>query len=945
MVIQKSPPKNGIIEGSGKSPARLSSMPGMTRNWKAPETMEPEYTTQLQHILERMTVGAAILDCTTLRVLYANSYLVSLFPVSWRASGLVGKQASELLSADIYQLAAPLFRQVCRDRQKISLPEIPYEGFLETRGRTYWHISLELAPPVPTRLETPTLLIMLEDVTSSVRARLQLEAIHHISAAIAGQSPLNDVLDRILLAMQDLVGSKRCAVLLIDAEEDEAAVERVYQERGDTSKLLAISRPTQVVTIAAQQGLYKGAENWRPRVSERLLLGQVLRKRQALVVTDTSTLPEIEFPTLDDNGSPRRPGSVVSVPILETLPDGIPGAILGTIEVYHRRARGLPDEEVALLERFAPQAGLAIQNARLFVRIKHLARVARQQAHQLENVMRAIPDGVIIYDAEWRLLEINHTARRLLGWSDHDIGLHISQAIAHSKASFAQNSPQISALIADLEQQQQTRYRSVDEFEMVGADGHTYTMRRSKAPIRDEIGQTFAYVVVYHDVTEQAAARKQIEAQVRARTAELAQRNVDLQEAQSVLRLYTDRLQLLLERLPAGVMLIALDNQQIGLTNNQARQLLQRMDVPLPEFAANGGTTGQPLPDATGVQIEELLRTVPMYDTTGAIVPYEKQPLYQALHRNEASEAEFFTWQPDGQILNLLVNAAPLPASDGIAINIVLVWQDITWIKALERAREHFFTTMAHELKTPLANIRAHLSALQAPDMAWSPDQQLDFLLTADEQVERLVGMINHFLDASRVEAGVLRPDREPILLAEMFEDVQERLEALIASSQRRLEIHVSETLPAVQADYELIMSVLINLLSNAFRYAPVGDAVHLEASLKVEQGQPQGVTLRVIDHGPGIPPERQAALFTRFSTFAAARRPVADSDNQSATQGQEKRRGQDRWSPATGLGLYISKGIIEAHGSILELQSTPGKGTTFAFTLALASSARSESG
>ena len=903
--------------------------------------MEPENTTQLQHILERMTVGVAILDCASLRVLYANPYLISFYPEPWRTLGLQGRLASEILPADVYQLARPFFQRVCAGEPKVRLTEVPYEGSLETRGRTYWNISLELAPTSASTAGERALLVMLEDVTTSVRARLQLEAIRHISAAIAGQSPLHDVLDRILLAMRELVGSRRCAVLLIGAEEDEAAAERAYHENADTQELLAISRQTTpVVRIAAQQGLYAGAEDWHPRVSERLLLGKVLRSRQALVVPDTSTMPEVEFPVLDDNGRPLRPGSAISVPILETPPEGVPGAVLGTIEIYHRRARGLPKEEVELLEQFAPQAGLAIQNARLIQRIKHLARVARQQAHQLENVMRAIPDGVIIYDAEWRLLEINHTARKLLGWSNEDIALHIKEAIARSKARFPGNSPQVADLIADLEKP--SEYYSVDEFEMIGADGKSYTMRRSKAPIRDEMGHIFAYVVVYHDVTEQAAARKQIEEEVKARTAELAQRNAILQEAQTALRLYNDRLQLLLERLPAGVMLISLEDQQIGLMNNQASQLLQRMGVQLPAPQAGGIIPQRARPDATGMNIEELLRGIIMYNAAGAVVPFEEQPLYRALHRLEASETEFSTLRPDGEILNLLVSAAPLLASDGTAVNVILVWQDITWIKALERAREDFFTTMAHELKTPLANIRAHLSALQIRDMSWPLEEQLEFLRTADEQVERLVGMINHFLDASRVEAGALRPELEPILLPEMFEDLQDRLEALIASSQRCLEISAPEKLPAVLADYELIMSVLINLLSNAFRYAPVGDTVRLKAELQWVNGQPRGVTLSVIDHGPGIAPERQSELFTRFSTFAQARRPDPARPGQMAQEGVERRR-DGRWSAATGLGLYISKGIVEAHGSTLELRSVPGEGTTFAFTLALASPGRPE--
>ena len=149
-------------------------------------------------------------------------------------------------------------------------------------------------------------------------------------------------------------------------------------------------------------------------MSEQLLLGHAMRERRTLVITDTRMMPEMNLPLLDDGGTPRRPGSVLCIPIFEPPDKGRPGEsmmstgfkeaagqgrVLGTIEVYHRRARNFPTEEVELLGQFAQQAGLAIQNARLFLSIDHLAQVAREQAHQRENVMQAIPDGVIIYDA------------------------------------------------------------------------------------------------------------------------------------------------------------------------------------------------------------------------------------------------------------------------------------------------------------------------------------------------------------------------------------------------------------------------------------------------------------------------------------------------------------------------------------------------------------------
>ncbi len=896
-------------------------------------------------------------DSDGLRLRYANPYLLSLLEQSQHSPSVIGRSLDQIIPEDLLRLALPLLQHVCSTGQRLNWSDIPYEGFLSTRGRTYWRVAIERSevPESPSpgeRRETnDTLLVTIEDVTELARSRLYVNAIDSITTAIVGPYALPLVLERILQAVQDMVGSTRCAILLIDDWESGVGAQFIapfrghadVHSRGDPlwSPGGAQTETPSTVTIAAQKGVHLRSQDWHPQLSELLLLGHVARDRSTLVIADTNTIPEMKLPLLDDGGIPRRPGSVLCIPIFEPtsdrrehvgdainrVPTDTQGFVLGTIEVYHRRARGFPHEEVELLEQFAQQAGLAIQNARLFIRINQLARDANRNLRQREYIMQAIPDGVIIYDSRWRVAEVNQTMRTLLGWSNDVIGLHITEALARSTAHFSQDYKSLANFVLELDRR--VAEKQVDEVKIIGADGKPYTLSRSYAPIHDELGDVFASVVIYHDMTEQVAARERIEDEVIHRTAELAQRNAALELAKAAQDLASARMQLLLERLPSGVILIAADDRSISIINHQAAQILQSLGLPIEPLDDLDAATR----NAAGKNAETLFLMVTAYGPSGSLVPYYERPLALALDKGEATVAELHSIQPDGQAIYLLVSAAPLRASDGAISSTILVLHEITKLKTLERAREDFFTTMAHELKTPLANIRAHVSALLAEDLQWSQEAQRDFLQSADEQVERLVGMINHFLDASRVEAGALRLEIEPILLPEMLEDLEERLEALIAGSGRQLEIKTQSNIPAVMADYELIMSVLTNLLSNAFRYAPEGDTVLLEANpvYAPDDTFPTGVELRVTDRGPGMSLEQQAALFTRFSTFAAMSRPDIDRPGQPAA---ERRRGSARWSPATGLGLYISRGIIEAHGSKLMLQSSPGEGASFSFTL-----------
>ena len=416
---------------------------------------------------------------------------------------------------------------------------------------------------------------------------------------------------------------------------------------------------------------------------------------------------------------------------------------------------------------------------------------------------------------------------------------------------------------------------------------------------------------------------------------QIEQRDQALQDAKAEEELTYARLSLLLERLPTGIILVAAENAAITFINHRALEMLEQLGAFIELFNDPEDAFIQII----GKNCEELLRNIPAYNASGAPIPYEEHPVHRALAHGQTVETELQMTRKDGQAIHLLINTAPLSTPDGTITSVILVLQEITRIKTLERAREDFFTTMAHELKTPLANIRAHLSALLTNDLQWSTEEQHDFLQTADEQVERLVDMINQFLDASRVEAGALHLELEPILIPELFEDLQDRLEALISSSKRSLHLEISPQLPAVCGDYELIISVLTNLLSNAFRYAPEGDVVRLVAQTISDThpgGQcasvsPIGVRISVTDRGPGISEEQQAILFTRFSTFAAMSRPSIHRPGQPVL---ERRQKSGRWSPATGLGLYISRGIVEAHGSKLILISSAGQGATFSFIL-----------
>ncbi len=221
-----------------------------------------------------------------------------------------------------------------------------------------------------------------------------------------------------------------------------------------------------------------------------------------------------------------------------------------------------------------------------------------------------------------------------------------------------------------------------------------------------------------------------------------------------------------------------------------------------------------------------------------------------------------------------------------------------------EQVRRNLVSDVAHELRTPLMNIRGYLELLQ--DRVLEPTQET--LASLYEETTLLSRLVADLQDLSLAEAGQLHLARQPISLEEVVGQAVQIVQPQLASKNLALRVHIPPDLPRVEADQERVAQILRNLLSNAILHTASGGEISITASV-IETL----VKISVRDTGVGIAPEHLPYLFERFYR--------ADPSRARATGG-------------TGLGLAIVKQVVEAHGGQIVVESQPGKGTCFTFTL-----------
>lgn len=218
--------------------------------------------------------------------------------------------------------------------------------------------------------------------------------------------------------------------------------------------------------------------------------------------------------------------------------------------------------------------------------------------------------------------------------------------------------------------------------------------------------------------------------------------------------------------------------------------------------------------------------------------------------------------------------------------------------------RAALLRAVSHDLRTPLASIKASVSSLRQNDIEWPADATSEFLATIDEETDRLNTLVGNLLDMSRLETGVL----EVTLVAVSWDEVVAGALSSLSEDTSRVEVAVPESLPPVLGDPVLLERAVANLVSNALRHTPESTRVRVEAGPVGDRAD-----LRVVDAGPGIAPENREQMFRAFQRLG------------------------DQNHEGVGLGLAVARGFIYAMGGDLEAEDSPGGGLTMVIRMAAA--------
>ena len=232
----------------------------------------------------------------------------------------------------------------------------------------------------------------------------------------------------------------------------------------------------------------------------------------------------------------------------------------------------------------------------------------------------------------------------------------------------------------------------------------------------------------------------------------------------------------------------------------------------------------------------------------------------------------------------------------------------IELLQRTDALRAALLSSVSHDLRTPLSSIKAAASSLLQEEVQWDDEARRSFALSIESEADRLNRLVANLLDMSRIESGALKPEKEWYPIDELIHDVLGRMQPVLEG--RTIHTDLPDDLPPVKLDYLQIDQVLTNLIENALRYTPAGSPIEIGV-----QAIGDRMIISIADHGPGIPAADRERVFDKFYRVM---------ETQTAR------------TIGSGLGLAVSRGLVEAHGGRIWVENRKGGGAIFRFTLPL---------
>lgn len=411
-------------------------------------------------------------------------------------------------------------------------------------------------------------------------------------------------------------------------------------------------------------------------------------------------------------------------------------------------------------------------------------------------------------------------------------------------------------------------------------EGSIYHARGQQVPVLismrnlyDNQGHYEASLVILTDISEQVRAKQELAA--------LYQKE---QEQHS-------RLQALIESSRDGIILIGI-NLDLLVINTQAIKLL--------------GLSGQPKDWTSGSIFDaiDVLQSPALEQVLWTEIQHLQLRNYDSRCGEVEVKSRTIQW------LNIAVR------TNRVWLGQLLVWRDITEQRLLETTRDDLTGMMVHDLRNPLGiiwNSLEYLDELDESGLEPMTARQRKLIDRSLRGTSKMLKLVNNILNLNRLESGRVPLKLSSMAIADLVAEPLQVQAALASQKQIRLENKVPATLPPVWADAELIERVVQNLVDNAIKFTPVGGQISLTAELEEKKSasldDPTYIRFSISDNGPGIPADMQGRVFQKFAT------------------GKQKGKG-------SGLGLAFCKLAVEAHKGQISVESQPGQGTKFTFTL-----------